>query len=229
MSKCLNIFVGFDQKEAVAYHTFVQSLIENSTIPLSITPLAENNLYMYTEKHNDGTNKFTYSRFLIPYLMNFNGWAIFADGDMISTSDIKKLKEYFDPKYAVQVVKHNYKTKFKTKYFGQKNEDYPRKNWSSLIIWNCSHPQNKNLSPSFISEKNGAFLHRFSWLKDDEIGEINKEWNWLAVEYPEKDNLNLIHYTLGTPCFKEYEKTSLSNFWYNSFRNLLDGYYKKGK
>ena len=116
MSKCLNIFVGFDQKEAIAYHTFVQSLIENSTIPLSITPLAENNLYMYTEKHNDGTNKFTYSRFLIPYLMNFKGWAIFADGDMISTADIKKLEEYFDTRYAVQVVKHNYKTKLENSF-----------------------------------------------------------------------------------------------------------------
>ena len=139
MSNLLNIFVGFDQKEAIAYHTFVQSLIENSTIPLSITPLAENNLDHYTEKHTDGTNQFTYSRFLVPYLMNFKGWAIFADGDMVCLSDIKILKSYFDTKKAVTVVKHNYKTKHKKKYFGQKNDDYPRKNWSSMIIWNCEH------------------------------------------------------------------------------------------
>ena len=127
MSNLLNIFVGFDQKEAIAYHTFVQSLIENSTIPLSITPLAENNLDHYAEKHTDGTNRFTYSRFLVPYLMNFKGWAIFADGDMVCLSDIKILKRYFDPNKAVTVVKHDYKTKYKTKYFGQKNEDYPEK------------------------------------------------------------------------------------------------------
>ena len=221
MSNLLNIFIGFDQKEAIAYHTFVQSLIENSTIPLSITPLAENNLDHYTEKHTDGTNKFTYSRFLVPYLMNFKGWAIFADGDMVCLSDIKILKSYFDPNKAVSLVKHDYKTKHKTKYFGQKNEDYPRKNWSSVIIWNCEHPKNKILTPKFIGHKEGSFLHRFNWLKDEEIGELPKSWNWLAMEYEEKRDLDLIHYTLGTPCFKEYSNKSLSQYWKFFFQNHL--------
>ena len=223
MSNLLNIFVGFDQKEAIAYHTFVQSLIENSTIPLSITPLAENNLDHYTEKHTDGTNQFTYSRFLVPYLMNFKGWAIFADGDMVCLSDIKILKRYFDPNKAVTVVKHDYKTKYKTKYFGQKNEDYPRKNWSSVIIWNCEHPKNKILTPDLIDHKEGSYLHRFKWLDDKEIGSLPKSWNWLALEYEEKNDLDLIHYTLGTPCFKKYSNKSLSNFWKRSFKNLLEG------
>ncbi len=223
MSNLLNIFIGFDQKEAIAYHTFVQSLIENSTIPLSITPLAENNLSHYTEKHTDGTNKFTYSRFLVPYLMNFKGWAIFADGDMVCLSDIKILKSYFDPNKAVTLVKHDYKTKHKTKYFGQKNEDYPRKNWSSVIIWNCEHPKNKILTPKFIGQKEGSFLHRFNWLKDEEIGELPKSWNWLAMEYEEKRDLDLIHYTLGTPCFKEYSNKSLSQYWKFFFQNHLSG------
>ena len=224
MSKLLNIFIGFDQKEAIAYHTFVQSLIEKSSVPLSIIPLAENNLNFYNESHSDGTNKFTYSRFLIPYLMDYNGWAIFVDGDMVCLSDIKELTSYFDPKYAVSVVKHDYKTKQKLKYFGQKNEDYPRKNWSSVIIWNCSHPKNKQLNPSFINNKEGSFLHRFKWLNDQEIGDLPKSWNWLAIEYPEKDNLKLIHYTLGTPCFKDYANTSLSEFWKKAHQNLLDGF-----
>ena len=224
MSKLLNIFIGFDQKEAIAYHTFVQSLIEKSSVPLSIVPLAENNLNFYDESHSDGTNKFTYSRFLIPYLMDYNGWAIFVDGDMVCLSDIKELISYFDPKYAVSVVKHDYKTKQKLKYFGQKNEDYPRKNWSSVIIWNCSHPKNKQLNPSFVNNKEGSFLHRFQWLNDQEIGDLPKSWNWLAIEYPEKDNLKLIHYTLGTPCFKDYANTSLSEFWKKAHQNLLDGF-----
>ena len=224
MSKLLNIFIGFDQKEAIAYHTFVQSLIEKSSVPLSIIPLAENNLNFYNETHSDGTNKFTYSRFLIPYLMDYNGWAIFVDGDMVCLSDIKELISYFDPKYAVSVVKHDYKTKQKLKYFGQKNEDYPRKNWSSVIIWNCSHPKNKQLNPSFVNNKEGSFLHRFKWLNDQEIGDLPKSWNWLAIEYPEKDNLKLIHYTLGTPCFKDYANTSLSEFWKKAYQNLLDGF-----
>ena len=223
MSKLLKIFVGFDQKEAIAYHTFTQSLIECSSIPLSIVPLAENNLNFYDEKHTDGTNKFTYSRFLIPYLMGYDGWAIFFDGDMVCLSDLKKLKNFFNPNYAVSVVKHEYKTKQKTKYFGQKNEDYPRKNWSSVIIWNCSHPKNRILTPSLINNKDGAFLHRFRWLSDVDIGSLPKSWNWLAIEYPEKENLNLIHYTLGTPCFKQYANSSLSEHWKNYYLNLLEG------
>ena len=223
MSKLLNIFVGFDQKEAIAYHTFTQSLIECSSIPLSIVPLAENNLNFYNEKHTDGTNKFTYSRFLIPYLMGYDGWAIFFDGDMVCLSDLEKLKDFFNPKYAVSVVKHEYKTKQKTKYFGQKNEDYPRKNWSSVIIWNCSHPKNKILTPSLINSKDGAFLHRFKWLNDIDIGSLPKSWNWLAIEYPEKENLNLIHYTLGTPCFKKYSNSSLSKHWKIYYKNHLQG------
>ena len=227
MNKLNNLFIGFDQKESVAYHTFVQSIIDKSSIPLSITPLAENNLNMYDENHIDGTNKFTYSRFLVPFLMGFDGWAIFADGDMVCLDDIKNLLDLRDNKFALQVIKHDYKTKYKTKYFGQKNEDYPRKNWSSLILWNCSHKKNKILTPEFISDKDGSYLHRFKWLNDVEIGEIKKEWNWLAMEYPEKKDLKLIHYTLGTPCFKEFKNTSLSKDWHDSFKRLLDGFYKK--
>ena len=223
MSKLLNVFVGFDQKEAIAYHTFVQSIIETSTVPLSITPLAENNLNEYSEKHTDGTNKFTYSRFLVPYLMNFKGWAIFVDGDMVCLSDFKNLKQFFDSKLAVSVVKHDYKTKQKVKYFGQKNEDYPRKNWSSVIIWNCEHPKNKVLTPYFINNKEGSFLHRFQWLKDNEIGELPKSWNWLAIEYEETNNVDLVHYTLGTPCFKEYSNKSFSKYWKKSYVSLLTG------
>ena len=223
-SKLINIFVGFDQKESIAYHAFVQSLIDSSSIPLSITPLAENNLNIYNEKHLDGTNKFTYSRFLVPYLMNFKGWAIYFDGDMVCLSDIKDLIRNFDTNKAVNVIKHDYKTKNSVKYFGQKNEDYPRKNWSSVIIWNCEHPKNKILTPDFIESMNGAFLHRFKWLDNVEIGELDKKWNWLAVEYPEIKDANLIHYTLGTPCFEEYKNTSMANYWKKAFNRLMEGF-----
>lgn len=219
-----NVFIGFDQKEAIAYHTFVQSLIDASSVPLSITPLAENNLYGYDEKHSDGTNKFTYSRFLVPYLMGFEGLAIYFDGDMICLDDISTLTKNIDKNFAVKVVKHNYKTKQTKKYFGQKNENYPRKNWSSVVLWNCSHPQNKILTPDFIDSKDGAFLHRFKWLDDKQIGEIDKKWNWLAVEYEDITDPKLIHYTLGTPCFNEYKNTSFSDNWTKSFNRLKQGF-----
>ena len=94
---------------------------------------------------------------------------------------------------------------------------------SSVIIWNCSHPKNKILTPSLIDSKDGAFLHRFKWLTDADIGSLPKSWNWLAIEYPEKENLNLIHYTLGTPCFKKYSNSSLSKYWKIYYKNHLQG------
>ena len=229
MNEIVNIVVGFDKKEAIAYHTFTQSVIERSSLPVKFLPLNISTLSNYNEVHNDGSNDFIYSRFLVPYLMNFKGWAIYADGDMVCLEDIKKLWDLRDNKYAVQVVKHNYKTKIQNKYWGNKNEDYPRKNWSSLIMWNCNHSSHKKLTPEFIKKQTGAFLHRFSWINDKDIGELPKEWNWLALEYEEKKGINLIHYTIGTPCFEEYENTSLSSYWKISFLNMLEGYFKKNK
>ena len=219
----LQVVVGFDQRESVAYHTFCQSIIEKSSMPVQFLPLAINTLKNYKETHTDQSNDFIYSRFLTPYLNNFEGWAIFADGDMICQSDIKELWDLKDESKALMVVKHDYQTKADIKYLGNKNENYPRKNWSSVILWNCSHPKHKILTPEFIQNQTGKYLHRFSWLDDNEIGEIPREWNWLAIEYPENKDAKLIHYTLGTPCFKEYENTDMSDIWYQTFERVKDG------
>jgi len=216
--------VGFDQREAVAYHVFCQSVIDKSTIPVQFLPLAENMLQDYKEVHTDGSNKFIYSRFLTPYLMDFSGWAIFADGDMVCEADIAELWELRDQTKAVQVVKHDYKTKANKKYLGNKNEDYPRKNWSSVILWNCAHPDNRILTPEFIQSQPGSYLHRFSWLTDDLIGELPPEWNWLAIEYPENHDAKLIHYTLGTPCFKSYANQSMSSLWHSTYLRVEEGF-----
>lgn len=224
MSDKLNIVVGFDQREAVAYHVFCQSVIQRSTRPVQFLPLAENTLNEYKETHTDGSNKFIYSRFLTPYLMNYTGWAIFADGDMVCLSDISGLFELRDESKALQVVKHNYETKAHLKYLGNKNENYPRKNWSSVILWNCSHLANRLLSPEFIQGKPGSYLHRFSWLTDDLIGELPPEWNWLAIEYPENPSAKIVHYTLGTPCFKDYANESMSEEWQKSYAKTNEGF-----
>ena len=224
MDEIISMVVGFDQREAVAYHTFTQSVIEKSSIPVSFIPLAINSLKDYKETHTDKSNDFIYSRFLTPYLCNFNGWAIFADGDMICQADIKELWDLMDESKALQVVKHDYKTKAQKKYLGNVNEDYPKKNWSSLILWNCSHPKHKILTPEFIASQTGKYLHRFSWLDENEIGELPKEWNWLAIEYPENKNAKLIHYTLGTPCFKEYKESDMADIWYQTYNRTIDGF-----
>jgi lipopolysaccharide biosynthesis glycosyltransferase len=223
MSEMINIVVGFDQKEAVAFHTFTQSVIEKSSLPVTFTPLAVQTLKDYKEKHTDGSNAFIYSRFLTPYLNNFKGWAIFADGDMICQADIKELWDLRDESKALLVVKHDYKTKTSQKYLGNINENYPRKNWSSLILWNCGHPKHRILTPDFIANQTGRFLHRFSWLDNDDIGDLSKEWNWLAIEYPINNSAKIIHYTLGTPCFKDYKNTDMADIWYKTQKKILQG------
>ena len=175
----IKIYIGYDPREAVAFHVFSNSLIRTASRPLSIIPLALRNLSGYCENHSDGSNEFIYSRFLTPYLNNFEGWAIFADGDMLCREDVSELWSLRDDSKAVMVVKHDYETKQSIKYLGAPNQNYPRKNWSSVVLWNCGHESNKILTPDFISSSTGAELHRFTWLDNDLIGELPIEWNWL--------------------------------------------------
>ncbi len=223
MDEKITIIVGFDQREAIAYHTFTQSIIEKSSLPVFFIPLALNTLNGFKENHKDRSNDFIYSRFLTPYLNNFEGWAIFADGDMICQSDIRELWDLRDESKALLVVKHDYLTKANRKYLGNINENYPRKNWSSLILWNCAHPKHSILTPNFISNQSVQLLHRFSWLDDSDIGDLPKEWNWLALEYPINNSAKIIHYTLGTPCFKDYRDTDMSDIWLETHKRVLQG------
>jgi lipopolysaccharide biosynthesis glycosyltransferase len=202
--KPIPVFVGYDPREAIAYHTCVNSIIRNSSRPVAIVPVALNLFREYSETHTDGSNHFIYTRFLVPYLMDYQGWAIFIDGDMIVRGDIAELWDLKDYTKDVMVVKHDYKTRMTEKYLGSANEDYPRKNWSSVILWNCKALRNWALTPEFVQKSTGAFLHRFSWIDDDRVGELPKEWNWLDVEYEYNPFAKLVHYTLGTPCFHEF-------------------------
>lgn len=219
----IQIAVGYDPREAVAYHVFCQSVLERASQPVAFTPLALNTFTSYTEQHTDGSNTFIYSRFLTPYLMDYQGWAIFADGDMICLDDIAKLWALRDERKAVMVVKHDYKTKAQQKYLGNKNQDYPRKNWSSVILWNCAHPANRCLDPQYVMTHPGSHLHRFAWLDDAQIGEIPKEWNWLTTEYPDNYDAKLLHYTLGTPCFKDYAESEMAELWHAEHDKINQG------
>jgi lipopolysaccharide biosynthesis glycosyltransferase len=212
--KSIPVYIGYDPREAIAYHVCSNSIIRQATQPVSLNPLALNLIKDYKETHTDGSNQFIYSRFLVPYLMNYQGWAIFMDGDMILRDDISQLWNLCDNDYAVMVVKHDYKTKLKQKYLGSKNENYPRKNWSSVILWNCGHPKNQILTSDFVQNATGAQLHRFTWLEDQDIGEIPREWNWLPDEYGANAKAKLLHYTLGTPCFYEFSSTPQSGEWH---------------
>jgi lipopolysaccharide biosynthesis glycosyltransferase len=191
----IRIFAGYEEREARGWDAFVRSLIETTSDPFSVTPLRG--------QQRDGSNAFTYSRFLVPYLCNFQGWAIWMDGsDMLVESDIAELWSMREAWYAVRVVKHDYKTKHPRKYVGTEmecdNRDYPRKNWSSVILWDCGHYMNRYLTPEAIGKAEGSYLHRFGWLPDERIGELPMEWNHLVGEQEEKP-AKLLHYTLGLP------------------------------
>ena len=212
----LRVFIGFDPREAVAYHTCADSIIRNCSEPVSITPLYLPHVLKalgYTEGHTDGSNSFIYSRFLVPALCDFQGWALFLDGDMVVKGDLAELWAMRDPAKDCMVVKHDYKTKAGEKYLGARNEDYPRKNWSSVILWNCGNFPNRQLTPDKVKASDGAFLHRFQWLYDERIGDLPKEWNWLVDEYPENPAAKLLHYTLGGPYFNEYANCDHSEDW----------------
>jgi lipopolysaccharide biosynthesis glycosyltransferase len=208
------VFIGYDPREAIAFHVCANSIIRNASQPVSIIPLALNLFKDYTETHTDGSNQFIYSRFLVPHLMQFSGHAIFIDGDMIVRDDIVKLWELRDVTKDVQVVKHDYKTKMTEKYLGSKNEDYPRKNWSSVMIFNCASYPTRKLTPEYVQKSTGAHLHRFEWADDARIGELPIEWNWLPDEFGPNPDAKLLHYTLGTPSFHEFATTPMADEWH---------------
>lgn len=216
----IHLFAGFDEREEVGYHAFTSSIIKNSTVPVAITPLSEKGLSRcYAEGQRDGSNAFTYSRFLIPFLMDYSGWAIFADGcDMIVKEDLYELAKLRDPFKAVQVVKHDYKTKHARKYIGEPmesvNADYPRKNWSSLMLINCAHYAWRSLNPETVAKLPGSYLHRLEFIDDRFIGGLPVEWNWLADEYGENAEAKLLHWTAGIPAFKHYQNAPMAEEWF---------------
>jgi hypothetical protein len=226
----LNLYVGYDAREAVAYHVFSNSAIRHSSKPLAIHPLAQRNLEGYRDpvKQLAGypqTNQFIFSRFLVPYMMHWQGVAAFFDGDMLFRDDPAKMFDHAElaSGKAVWVVKHQYQTKSETKYLNQPNKDYPRKNWSSVILWNCGHYKNRVLTPEYIANATGEHLHRFGWLEDDDIGELPIVWNWLPDEFGANDDARLIHHTLGTPCFldEQYSLAPMAAEWHRE-RMLTD-------
>jgi hypothetical protein len=180
------IFVGYDHREAIAYSTFCHSVLARTKSHVSFTPV--------TGEQRDGSNAFIYERFNVPKFCSYKGWAIWADGDMLCRADIAELWEMRDSFYDVMVVKHDYRTKFPVKYLGQRNEDYPRKNWSSLMLINCAnYPWRID-----VASMSGSQLHRFEFLRDHRIGSLPAE---------------LAHFTIGAPCWEEYGHCDYAGEW----------------
>lgn len=199
------VFVGFDPKEAIAYHVFCQSVATRTKASVSFTPV--------TGEQRDGSNAFIYARFLVPWMCDYRGWAIWADGDMVCRADIEELWSHRSGGFDVMVCKHDYETKHPVKYLGQKNEDYPRKNWSSLMLINCGNFAWRRLTPETVATMSGKELHRFEFLQQHRIGGLPLEWNWLVSEYPYNPEAKIAHFTIGTPCWTEFKDCDYAEDW----------------
>ena len=215
----LNIYVGYDSKEDIAYRVCKHSILKRSSTTVKIRSLKlyeliTNKLYNRTIDPLAST-EFTYSRFLVPTLNNFNGWAVFCDCDFLFFEDLEKILNNIDESKAVYCVQHDYTPKEKHKMDGQKQTIYPRKNWSSFILFNCSHPSNKKLSVDLVNSETGSFLHQFKWLKDSEIGSLDERWNWLEGWTSKHNNKKpfAVHFTRGGPWFEEWQDVEFANEW----------------
>jgi hypothetical protein len=203
----LPVFCGYDPREREGFDVFVRSVIATSP-GVALVP--------QSGRRGDGTTTFSYSRFLTPELMGYKGWAVSLDGsDMLVREDLFKLFALADGRYAVQVVKHEYGTRHPRKFVGTPmeapNPDYPRKNWSSVILWNCAHPAHRR--ERYTADGYGPFYHRFGWLRDEEIGALPIEWNWLADEYGVNRGAKLLHWTVGIPGFEHYRNAPHADEW----------------
>jgi hypothetical protein len=220
--KPINLFVGYDEREAAGFHVFASSVIRRASRPVRITPLASMGLPR-------GSNTFTLSRFLVPALSGFKGNAIFVDGcDMMCLGDIAELADLANPNFAVQVVKHpDYDSLHKRKYIGTEMEcvqsNYSRKNWASVMAFNCAHSAWFGLTPQAIEMKSPMQLLQFQELLDKEIGELPPEWNVLVDEGQSMNGAKLLHWTAGLPSFRHYRNSRGSADWFDEFGKVTQG------
>ena len=215
----LRIYVGWDSREDIAFQVCAETLRRHASRPLEILPLKlpdlrDRKLY-WRDLDKLGSTEFTFTRFLVPHLAGYEGWAMFCDCDFLWTRDVADLFALTDDQYAMMCVQHDYTPPETTKMDGAVQHQYPRKNWSSMMLINCGHIKNRALDLETVNRENGAFLHRFQWLDDTEIGSVPETWNWLEGWYdkPEGAPPAAIHYTRGGPWFEEWRDVDYGELW----------------
>ena len=220
------VYIGYDPNETVAYHTLAHSILRHSSIPVTIAPLMRG-LYTRARGATEST-EFSLTRFLVPLLSRYQGWSLFMDCDMLCRADIAELaactKGAGDK--AILVCKHDYVPRTERKFLNQVQTKYPRKNWSSLMLFN--NARCAALTPDYVNKASGLDLHRFTWLNDNEIGSIPIRWNWLVGEYEHDPGAKIVHYTLGGPYFDEYRDCDYAAEWFSETR-LMNHVTNRGK
>ena len=217
--KFLKVFVGYDSREDIAWRVCRHSLLRHSDEGVAVAPLRQHvlrELGLYTRPlDNTASTEFSLTRFLTPYVAAASGWVVFCDCDFLFTADIRGVLESLNPAKAVYCVQHDYTPSFDIKMDNKQQTTYPRKNWSSFMVFNCDHPDVKALTPEVVNSATPAFLHRFEWVSgDDAIGALDLDWNFLEGEYPKPDKQpRVIHYTNGGPWFDEWQHVDYADLW----------------
>ncbi|QNM83791.1 glycosyltransferase [Sphingomonas sabuli] len=212
------VFIGYDSREELAWEVCRHSLLRHSENQVEAIPIRQNvlrELGLYVRPHDlTASTEFSLTRFLTPYLAGESGWVLFCDCDFLFTADVREVFEGLDDSKALYCVKHDYKPAYRVKMDGRPQSVYPRKNWSSFMLFNCDHPDVKALTPRLVNTATGAFLHRFEWLEDDAIGSLDLDWNFLDGEYEKPDHTpKAIHFTNGGPWFEEWQDCDFADLW----------------
>lgn len=223
----IDLYVGYDPREEIGTHTFMASLLAHTTCPVAVTHLHKQALERHLgQAFESGTNDFTATRFLVPYLQGFQGWAVFMDGaDMVLHGDLAELMGHQDPSKAVLVVQHDYRTRNPRKYRGSSmeadNVDYPRKQWASVMLINCAHPAWRRFTPEHVAETPKIDLLQFKGFHPATIGALPVEWNWLVDEHGANEAAKCLHWTAGVPVFPDHTQAPMASDWhaYNARAN----------
>lgn len=230
-----NVYIGHDDREDVAFHVCAHSITRHTQAPVTIIPVkhrdmrtkgyfrrpwlidSDTGLYRDLIDNKPFSTQFSHTRFLVPFLNDYKGWALFMDSDMVFTGDVKELLTFCDDRYAALVVKHNHKPAEAVKMDNQPQARYYRKNWSSFVLWNCAHPANKFLTPAKVNTLTGTELHGFCWLSDNLIGHLGWDYNWIEGASPHVKLPKVIHYTEGGPWFDECKDVMHGDIWTDEY------------
>ena len=223
----MKIFIGWDSREDIAFKVCESSLLRHTSIPLSIQPIKQNQMRernLYWREHDPlSSTEFTFTRFLVPYLAGYEGWAVFMDCDFLWRGDVATVLDYCDNQKSVLVVKHSYNPPEKRKMDGALQTQYPRKNWSSFMLINCGHPDvKKNLTLDTVNSATGLYLHRLQWTENKNIGELPIAYNYLEGWHDKNDCPNplAVHFTRGGPWFRDYMNVEYGDEWTKEARRI---------
>lgn len=238
MDKPCAIYIGFDPREASAFAVARHTINKHLTQPIPVrgivlSDLVNRGLYTRPMSYQDGqlfddisgapcSTQFAISRFFTPLLAGA-GWALFLDCDFLVRTNLCRLFEMLQPDKALYCVHHEHNPEEMTKMDGQTQTRYRRKNWSSFMVFNCDHPSNKRLTVRKLNRWPGRDLHAFRWLKDDEIGTLGLQWNWLNNVSTGNVEPKCVHFTLGTPDMQGYGDQPYADEWSEALEDWARG------